>query len=673
MGELSFEQVTRARPKAAGTYATGLKQLRDAGHLPMAIEKFDEVSVKGVTQNLFTTIEFGYSPFIPTSEQYVMDRYSAGDGSVFGPKDLKEDENWKSAVKRWQMNTATQGRMSFTRENPLDKTLPHTIMYNKSQELGVWLSRLMEQEGLDPEYATSVQEEIESQAIAKYLLNRRNIGITSNRKDIPIFKNWKKSARETFDAIGRDKLSRDGIERTLNMLSKTNLKAQLHDVYIGETTAMTDTKLYLQGESAHHTQSIEDINKIWKENLTFAYKGVFDQFDMKNKTLENIISKIPIKPDVTTSIGKAEWTRVRRNKSGEIAVKAQGDTTNYAARQMVNRFADMELNFIKGAFYVQGPVTKFHSGYAIIRPRFKRHKGERVLNDIDVYTTVVGQFGGQKGFDELVGMSEMEDYFDARGVAFKSYALNSQLILWSAWKEGQVSTTVVKNILDDANQDVANRIALQSGREDLYGMALTQYIDTAVTNSMAEATTVSVVNVLSSKDASQIIQDQLMGIAQSKNTKKEITDFYKKAVKGSFKATEAWKAGLPQASGPLNWKNQQNPQPFGPPYLGGTSKHMQGIGIPFWLTFGRDAGAFQLFRNRYDVSSKKQEKWLIQDPREAMLVMAESVKDPSQETYKDFMTGKNKTVFRTLYKGLMRRSGDDFGTFMNRMLSSRNK
>ena len=72
-------------------------------------------------------------------------------------------------------------------------------------------------------------------------------------------------------------------------------------------------------------------------------------------------------------------------------------------------------------------------------------------------------------------------------------------------------------------------------------------------------------------------------IAGSK-IKDEYAALYERAIQSSRRVTDAWKSVL-QVGGAFS-ADENNPQPFGPPYV--DKKNLKGIGIPFWMISGRE-------------------------------------------------------------------------------------
>ena len=578
-------------------YAPSSKNISQS-YSSMKFEQFDEASFRGQTQDAFTTIEFGYSPFIPMSKDYIMDFYGVGDGRALTAADVKEEANWVKTLDHWQMdNDINLGEYI---ENDMNSDIGGEIQ-SEARRVGLLLSELLEQEGIAKEYSTSHRGEVEEQAVSRYLIEDKKLREQLGLPPDEFITETLGPSPETFDIYNKDEYTRAALEGSLKVMSELiHPKMNIKNIMAGESTNMTTQKYYQQEFMKIYKQG-SSVEKAWAASVSGSFQKIIKKWNMIDKDLMSIYAKIPDAPE------------------GDGP-----DTIEYTARQMISRFIDIynDTPGLGKGYFVQAPLpgAKGHySGYAIIRPHVVGGK----LKGVDYSDT--GIAGGPE-FVEFIKAVAKEGDLKASDFAFgtrHSYATNAQLIAFWAYQNTDLTIKEALTVMEKASVDWAYADALRGGRQDLLTSALQDTIQVGMGRYLGNLANVSVVETLTSVEASEILQEQIKAFFEDEGVERELIQFYKNAQEGSGELTKAWKGSVPGTKGPITeYKSADlTVQPFGvgevAPYT--TQKKMAGVGMPFWLTFGRSQAAFKLFKSRESRKIKEYAKKGLKVPKDYMI------------------------------------------------------
>ena len=589
-------------------------------------ETFDETPGKhGVRQNLLTTIEFGLSPFVPMSEQYMMD-YGNLPGHGFGihASDygamMPDEKGWAKRLMKYGLGGATAeagpGARSLTGD--LANT-PDTAMKQKAQELSVKITNLLEQENIASTFDSTVRGEVEEQAVASML---RGMEWPSNARwraggdavsaiTVVNQDDMVKWGGETFDQYGKSEAAAEALEYNLHMLARRLGPDFVAGVEAMETTNMT-TKKYFQVKMKE--SGIKDTALAWEAGVSGAIDDLLSANSTSGRMWNYLNDSLE---DMYDIIG--EQTLEEKDK----------ENLDYFARQMLSRFAAIESQQFGDAYIFHAPVSRFEAGYARIEPVIE----DGFLTDVRWSAGIVGVPKDAAGNPEEYIMRELKKkgggMFQQVGTA-KSYASNSQILLWDAQTLANIGSNQMATLLGPVYQQTANDLALRSGRTQMVGSSVNTELGVSLGNVVQGMGVAQAVEVLSTTQSARMLEDQIKAFFEDPKITTQFESFYEEAMVASSNVTDKWRnrrgGGQFTVGGNKEagiWANE------GGPFT--DARSLVGMGIPFWFLVGRTTTGFEKFKKKQSHSIAKMEgsfidnpKWrtYIDDPTQANLAAA---------------------------------------------------
>jgi len=563
----------------------------------MGFEQFKEQSIRGFTQEHFTTIEVGFVPWVPFSQNYQMESKWITGVNAFDihPTEGAKKKPWMKKVQRFEEEKG---------ETVGDMTKKTKGIGTQAALLSMELSKILEREGIVSKFETTVKEEIETQAVARIMLD------TFDEKD------WKNPAvdtqielidklvvtgwNNTFDMIARDQKAAEAIDYNLHILANrigANGPAFVKGVKTIETTNMT-AKKFFQSKLHDIPQWQDDVHTNWNKAVETGMNEIIKKWKIIGKDLW------PIYDDAKKAVADAKKAAGRGRKGPE--------TLDYAARQMLSRFIEIQHNEALGEAYIySAPVAKFAIGVARLEPVFKD----------GILTEIRSADGGPH--TEVIELENAEELVKRYGEQIfrqigsrRLYSSHRAMLFDDAISRFKLSDEQALAFTMEESQATINQLALTSGRVSMAGTALETQVNLAMGNVMGGAGIVTAAEVLSTQEAADSFKQQFREFFKDPKFKSDMSEFYKKAANASNNLTDLWKDNLN-----LQQKHRLPSKQgiFGPPFWNPSEAGLEGIGIPFWYSQGRDASAFLLFKIKETRSEAKFKAKGFIDPRQKFI------------------------------------------------------
>ena len=537
-------------------------------------ETFKEFAseARPVAQNILSTIEFGFSPFVPFAEKFAMYHGSIGT-TGFGlhasskPGDPGA-EDWKTRIKDYGGPEAVEDDVYAA---------PDGAMQSRAANLSRRITLMLEQESIASKYDTTVREEVEGRAVAHLLMDTMSSGEWRDpnvNEQINLVQGpFKKLGGETFDLYAKTQADADTLEYNLHMMSR-----QLGDrgpVFVRNVRAMETTtesaKKYWQKLMRADDRAGVDIATKWSDAVNLGVQQLKDQWDFTMAPFE-------------------QWY----NLIGE----PDAGTLEYFARQMLSRFAAIEGGQFGEAYIFEAPVSKHEVGLARIEPVIAGSGEGAFLTGIIVDTAIMG---GEsfKNLQEGDASAAFEKF------ANTSYAGNAQLLLMDYQQLTGVSDATILAMATEAYAEIPNVLALQSDRGYILGNSLGIEMEVGLGNVIQGSGRVQAAEVIGSREATDIVHKQVQAFFQSPGVASSFEKFYRAAQKGSEKLTTNWKGRVGADNRTVDagsiYANQGG--------LFTNEENLAGIGIPFWFMIGREPTGFMKFKESETHSKQKFRAW----------------------------------------------------------------
>ena len=557
-------------PKSGMTFAS-------AGALPYEDFKLYPGG-RGIAQNILSTIEFGFSPFVPFSQDFEMEHAKIGSNGfgVHVSSPLPETEDWARRI-------ADYGGPSKVIEDVAQA--PSGDMQAAAEDISHWISIMLEQEGIAKSFDGSVIGELEEQALG--MMGAKFDGWKDPRVNMNVEKitgKVEKLGGQTFDMYAKTEPMARALELNLHMISrklqgygKIEGPAFIKGVKAIETTNMTKKK-YFQRIMLENRSKKVNWAKDWDTGVRKAVKNLLDGFEFSKMSFRAVYQKM------------VDDAKDEKTEKG-------AETLDYFGKQILSRFAAMETNpeAFGSAYIFQAPVDRWSSGYARLEPVIE----DGYLSNILVETAIIGG----ENFQKMVGA-----FGGTKGGVFKEkgtrslYGTHAQLLLWDAQERAvKQGADAIANV-NAIYQDVANELALRSGRGETMGSALRTEMEVGIGNSLMQSPVVDAAEVIGTAAATQLVQKQIEAFFADDGTKTQIEKVYKKAMAGSESVTDSWKKKIPDAQNRTVGAGSIYANSAG---LFTDDTHLAGIGIPFWFLIGRDPTGFEKFKKTETHSAEK--------------------------------------------------------------------
>ena len=555
-------------------------------------ETFDEFPGKrGIRQNILTTIEFGLSPFVPMSEQYMMD-YGNLPGHGFGVHAsdygamMPDEKGWAKRLMKYGLGGATAAKAGGRSITGDVANTPDADIKQKAQELSVKITNLLEQENIASTFDSTVRGEVEEQAVASML---RGMEWPSNARwraggdavsaiTVVNQDDMVKWGGETFDQYGKSEGAAEALEYNLHMLARRLGPDFVAGVEAMETTNMT-TKKYFQVKMKE--SGIKDKALAWEAGVSGAIEDLKSQNSSSGRMWNHLTHSLE---DMYDIIGE------------QTLEEKQKENLDYFARQMLSRFAEIEAGQFGDAYIFHAPVSRFEAGYARIEPVIE----DGFLIDVNWSAGIVGVPEDAAGNPDKYIMRELKKkdggMFQHVGTA-KSYASNSQILLWDAQTLANIESNQMATLLGPVYQQAANDLALRSGRQSQIGSSVNTELAVGLGNVVQGMGVAQAVEVLSTTQSARMLEDQIKAFFEDPKITTQFENFYEDATEGSEDVTTKWRnrrgggqftAGGNEEAG--IWANE------GGPFT--SARSLVGMGIPFWFLVGRTTTGFEKFKRQ---------------------------------------------------------------------------
>ena len=543
---------------------------------------------KGVRQNILSTIEFGFSPFVPFSEDYAvyhgkLGQHGFGVHAESNPADATED--WKDRIAGYG-GEPKRGKKTGAKKVIADvNRIKSGELKTKAEELSRQIMLMLESEGIAQKFDSTVKEEVEGQAIAimgqkwpwKDPRVTEQIDLIEKDQMLAGTGGWSK---ETFDLYAKTETTRQALEANLHMIARRigpEGAAFVKGVKAIETTAMT-TKKYFQVKMRADVNHKIDQAKAWEEGVKAAIKDL-------------------MAPGGTWDLTVTPFKKVYEQIGKQKKKKGEPESLEYFARQTLARFAEMEHQIASGggqfgeAYIFHAPISRYLAGYARLQPVIKNG----MLEDILVKT---GTIGGD-AFKAIV--QELGDEAFKQVGTSHSYSTNAQVLLWDAEERARKGDQTAMTHINEVYTDVANMLALKSQRSSVIGQGLGVEMEVGIGNLVMASPRVQAAEVLGTREATDLVQKQVQEFFSDPGVKSQFEKLYIDAMKGSKEVTNAWKTDI--NAGNFTTKVGGIYADAAGPYT--SQKTLEGIGIPFWFLIGRDPTGFEKFKQQQTHSAKK--------------------------------------------------------------------
>lgn len=558
---------------------------------------------RGVAQNIFTTIEFGLSPFLPMSEQYIMDygdlpkRGFGMHASDFGkmtpeggwqtaliPGMKEKEATWGGRIQEYGVVPGKAGR-SVTQDL---KNTPDSQIKAQAERLSQRISDLLEMEGITSDFDSTVRGEVEEQAISRMLRNDFPMGAGGpwespsykSQVEVPTRKLLKLGG-ETFDMWPENQNQLEILDYNLNFLARQLGDDFVKGVSAMETTNMTKSKYFIQKarESDEWKAGTQDWSttsqaEAWNDGVIAA---VHELMEMQRKSSSGFVSI---------------YNSIVNNPNLMDKEKDGSETVSYFAKQTLSRFAEIQAGQFGEAYIFQAPISKYESGYARLQPVFGSGPRAEFLEDIRVQTGVIGR----GAFMELIEGGGGKDVFQQVG-SQKSWSSHAQLLVMDAAIREELNLQQMLGIMAPISQQAANELAIKSGYRDLLGSSLPIEVGVSLGNVISSAGTVQAVEIIGSRTAGQMVQNQIEAFFLNPQMQGQMERFYREAMSASQDVTTLWRSNRGGGNYTVKgnstagiWSNA------GGPFT--DERNLEGMGIPFWFLIGRDATGFEKFTSK---------------------------------------------------------------------------
>ena len=569
----------------------------------LGFQSFKEANVRDFTQQHFTTIELGFVPWVPFSQNYSMESKWITGVNAFEirPTEGVRKKPWMKKTQRFEEERG---------ETIGDMTKKAKGIGSQAALLSMELSKLLEREGIVGKFETKVKEEIETQAISRIMLD------TFDEKD------WKNPAVDTqielitelagpttwnttFDMIARDQKSAEAIDYNLHILANrigANGPAFVKGVKTMETTNMT-AKKFIQQKLHAIPKWRDDIHTNWNKAAEKQMTEIIEKWDIIGKDLWTIYNgKDGVKQAVADEVKEAKAAA----KLGGYKYRTGPETLNYAARQLISRF--LEIQYTEGlgeAYIFHAPVSRYAVGYARLEPVFK----DGILTEVKggpEYTVVI-ELENAERLKKAYG----DKVFRQIG-SLRMYSTHRAMLFDDAITRFKLTDEQAIAFTNEESQATVDQIALMQHRGEMIGSALETQVALTAGGTVAGSGIVTAAEVLSSQKAAETFKQQFREFFKDPKFKSDMSEFYKKAANASNNLTDLWKDNLNLQS---KHRLPSKQGIFGPPFLNPSEAALEGIGIPFWYSQGRDASAFMLFKTKETPSAAAFKAKGLIDPR----------------------------------------------------------
>tara|TARA_R110000824_G_scaffold341619_1_gene528054 strand:- start:1184 stop:3142 length:1959 start_codon:yes stop_codon:yes gene_type:complete len=593
-----------------------------------------DVGAGGILQTDLTTIELGFAPFIPLSKMYhQMTTFSQSDRPFTPPAGVRaplmlngkaslpstpvsfkwmpvegaEDEDWLSELRAWE-------DANFSLSEVVDKAGSGNLA---AANLSRALTAILEGKGVKNNYSTTVKGELAEQALIANLMQDMQPGGQAYSKTLDARHRQitqqlgGKYSQETFDLVSQNDNEQDALEHSLHSIaSLTQDEDFVKDVRAIETTNMRTSKFF-QNLAIQKSTSTYATAEQHRLAVTEGIKLINNTI----KTYGNDIQKSFKALDTGLKLPKKDSSSL-----GAKADMGRGtyDSQNYMGRQILDRVYRLMNDWIVGAeagdvplagapaYIFQEPLNENTVAYITLWGTGTPTNLGEIGADVRYISTDLSKYVDPNGNP----IDWLEDHFDVMPEAGKNYlGLHYNVMLIDAVVNRGLAQNDIERLSTRINLDYANSMASNTGqRVGMVGSSMSTEVYNHMSSAISNNTVVSAVEILSSQEMATVLQQQVLNYFSDPSVKSTMAKIYEQATDDSKHITNQWKN---QFSGAKSGNS-----PFGPPYLGRGSSDLTKVGMPFWLTMGRDPFAYKAFGTQVKAKTAKDfQKKGMWDPR----------------------------------------------------------
>ena len=549
-----------------------------------------DLGAMGVMQTELTTIELGFAPFVPLSQLYYQQTlHTQTDMPLSTPKGVRgntlqsepvafkfmpnegtPNEEWLSRLKSW--SDSNYGISEMVEQAP--------TAVSEATRLSKALSDILEGTTVTSKYTTRVKGELEEQALISYLLEdtqtgQRMYSPTLDARHRQMEQSLNTLSQETFDLVSQNDLEQDVLEYTLQGLaSALDDEDFVRDVRALETTTMVKDKMFV-GQA----RTIAQTNQLSREEFEM---GVVTSLDAIDRTIKEQSTNI------YDAYKQLEAIKAPGKQKG--GYKGQSfDSAEYMGKQIADRVYRLMTDWSsegdpdEASFIFQVPVNKTLVGYVSIWGKGTTDNYEGLGHDIRYASTI-----------PPAGYEWIEKYYAIIPEADSWTASHYNVLLLNAVVNYGVSQSEVARISERVSLDFANHQALGSNRGQMIGSAINQEIYFNASSKVGNVG-VEMIEVLSTQEVASELQKQIAQYFLDPTVQNTMSRLYSQATQDSEIITNQWKQSLGAMT---------NDSVFGPPYTSIGSDTLAKIGMPFWMTMGRNAAGYKIFGTQFAESKK---------------------------------------------------------------------
>jgi hypothetical protein len=505
---------------------------------------------------------------------------------------------------------------------------------------------------IESEYSTTQKEELETLAISEMILREASIqGITTAgggrayevanfetplnvRRRIQTQQTGPGWSSQTFDMVSKGQNSSRYLELSVNALARMTQDADFAQNVIAFETTTDNTGKFVARVSremwAQRTQATEEtfaaaaaasIDAI--ENMILAYQtkmgsdlaGVYNEIGklFKASGTDPITGQeIKLIKDATdiydqaamASIG-GKWTVIDGSKGSQ----GTAESIDYIVRQTVDRVRRLLLEWsqpgdpVPASYAYSVPVNRFTIGYITIWGE-ETSQGSGVLGGLHHAVRFVSTELDGTPFEWL------KPYLTVIPSMPTWTSLHSNVLLMDAAMNLGFNEATIARIADDASQAYANRMAIQGDRGYSLGSSLHGHVYAMSSGWISQAPIVSALEILSTQQVAAELQRQCWEYFNSPNIQNEFSEIYSDATGFAGRITDMWQNSVPNMSAPLPTLGGSTD-----PYIARGGENLARIGMPFWMTMGRDPMAYKIFKTGGSEVQSEFTKRGLWDPR----------------------------------------------------------
>jgi hypothetical protein len=577
----------------------------------MALEAYRKGAKQGpFEESQFKTIEFGFAPFVPFSQQFAMDLLGGRTGDDFKvhANSLSQgwEQGWQGIYDNYQNLSPNQ-----TPQTIEDITkIPTGQIQFESNEMTKELADLLQ--GKSPiygKYDNTEHTEIEDRIAIDWLFDGDNQwSIEGQSWKTPGVDGRREVMGKQIDAAGHEGLDLQAttekeaeyLEYVIHRIAANSPAAIdgadfVHGAQGIEMTHMVNEKF--TAKLFNEFNEIEDIGERWDAAGQELGKQVMEAYDTLSVAYKDIFTLAKVE-------GSDAFSKELYGSKG----KAGGyDSVGYMAKQMLDRFAEnlVRTNGDMAGYLWQEPLVPLGSprgtkhtlvGFASFKPDIRADEGHSfILHGISVETFTVDI---TEGVTEA-GFASAEEYLEYLQVAGKAgYGTLSQFLLWDN----------LVNFQKDAAALTQGTLALGEGlslwtnfagqRGEMLGSSLRYQVDDIARGAVGGSASVEAVQVLTSGEIAKGLKAKFKDFFEGKEMKGAFARFYEKAVQSANSITDAWKNKIGTDNMGLSDANNV----WADYLMENDGKIGTGIGLPFFFYAGEDPEGYKRFKIRAPTS-----------------------------------------------------------------------